>query len=89
MVSLHIFKCEFGRGWDSVSSHHVLCCLQLAMATESAPVTTCACAAATLTGPDHIIVENNYVYPYGTTEQFPSDGGHRLKQVGQLRSLLH
>jgi hypothetical protein len=33
-------------------------------------------ASGTLTGPDHIVVENNYVYPYGTTEQFPSDGGH-------------
>jgi hypothetical protein len=60
--------CICSRNWQAADCSERVC--QFGLAHVDTPKGDLDGSGA-LTGPDHVVVENNYVYPYGTTEQFP------------------
>jgi len=62
-------SCDCYRNWMSNDCSERIC--QFGLAHVDSPKGDLDASNGALTGPDVLVVEDNFVYPYGTTEQFP------------------
>jgi hypothetical protein len=60
--------CICSRNWQAADCSERVC--QFGLAHVDTPKGDLD-GSGEVTGPDHVVIRDNYVYPYGTTEQFP------------------